>query len=1002
MKEGSSILRNAVLFTFALRLAFPSLAGSLQLVSAVDPSATPPASAGGDSWHPILTPDGRYVLFASRANNLVLSGANSPFLNQVPPKMNVFLRDRTNGTTTLVSVSFSGTGPGNGDSIPTALSPNGQFALFESTASDLVLGDTNNATDIFLRDLVHGTNQLVSVRTNGGCANGSSWESAMTPDGRYVAFASAATNLVMNDTNGIQDIFVRDTQAGVTLLASPDATASSSSRLDSPQITPDGRYVVFRSTASTLEFTNAYTVNEIYVRDLLLGTTTLASTNAHNLFAGTRSSYNHVISDDGQFVAFESSSGAAGVIQRYNLQTGFTDIICTNAVATFAYNHFRSVDMTPDGRFVTFVANTGTGGATSCVCVWDAQSGLTTLASAGLDGTVPTNSVCDWPTLDTSGRWVAFLCTAANLTTNVESDDFHLYVHDLLAGVTTLVDAGANGAGVAKDFLNAPRLTPDGSSIAFDCTDSDLVTNDNNQAYDVFVNNLTTGATELISVRQPALPSQTPPGATLGAVFSVSTDGRYIAFSGTGASLLATAYTNPYRGVFMRDQLNGTNVLASADTNGLGGADGSSFDPSISGDGRYVAFTSGADNLVMNDTNQAQDVFLRDLQAGITTLVSVNINGAGPGNAASYSPAISANGRYVLFHSKAKNLATGSFNGSENLFLRDLQLGATYAITTSTLGFSTNAMTPDLRFVAYGRAANSFVVWDSQTATAVYTNTTSTVVYAISPDGNRIAYSSGTGFAVVDRAAGVTNMIAARISGSHSRAQFSGDSRYLVFSSSNALAAIDKNGAADVYLYDFQTQSNLLISQSCISSSAANGPSDSPAITADGRFIAYRSSAGNLVPGPTNGLPNVFVFDRQTGATTLVSLSVFGDFAANNASLTPAFSGDSQTLLFQSWAADLVPQDFNQSPGLFALKLYTSIATPAFLGQIIFAPASGQNPALTWPAAAGRNYQVQFKNNLTDPVWQNLNGDVTIVGDRAFATDFAPSPSQRFYRIAAF
>jgi len=331
-------------------------------------------------------------------------------------------------------------------------------------------------------------------------------------------------------------------------------------------------------------------------------------------------------------------------------------------------------------------------------------------------------------------------------------------------------------------------------------------------------------------------------------------------------------------------------------------------------------------------------------------------------------------------------------------------LGTNYAITTSTLGLSTSAMSPNGSFVAYGRAANSFVVWNSQTASAVYTNSTSAQVaaIAISPDGNRIAYSTSAGFYGFDRAANSNRTIGLRLLGSHVSLQFSGDSRFVVFSTTNALAAIDRNGVSDVYLYDFQTQSNQLISQCYTASAAANGPSDSPAITADGRFIAYRSSAGNLVPGPTNGLPNIYVYDRETGATTLVTVSAFGDFAANNRSLTPAFSADSQTLVFPSWASDLVAGDFNQSPGLFALKLYTSIATPAFLGQVIFRPASGQNPTLAWPAVAGRNYQVQFKNNLTDPVWQTLNGEVTIVGDSGFATDFSPSPTQRFYRIVAY
>jgi len=974
-----------------------------------------------------MTPDGRFVLFSSRANNLVSTGTNSPFPNQIPPKLNVFLRDRLNETTTLVSVNQQGTGPGNGDSIPTALSTNGQFALFESAASDLTPGDTNNATDIFLRDLVHGTNQLISVNTNGGFGNGASWESTMTPDGRYVAFASAANNLTPNDRNGLQDIFVRDTAAGLTRLASPGAlggrglptgTIDPQRRSDSPQITPDGHFVVFRSSATNLLYSNTVVVNEVYIRDLTLGATTLVSTNAHNLLPGAPSSYNQVVSDDGQYVAFESSVNRVGVIQRYNLQTGFTDVIYTNAVASYTYNHFHTIDMTPDGRWVAFVGNTDTSGTASGVFVWDAQSGVATLVSTNLGGAVSAYTVCEFPTLDASGRWVAFLSTAPDLATNAVAGGFHLWLHDAWTGALTLVDADTNGVGTPKDWLTAPRLTPDGRFAAFDCSDGDLVPNDNNHAFDVFATDLAAGTNEMVSVRHPASPSQTPAGATLGANYSLSTDGRFVAFSATGDGLLAGGYTNVNRGVFVRDQLTGSTALASVDVDGLGGADGWSFDPSISGDGRYVAFTSRADNLVAGDGNADLDVFVRDLQAGLTTLVSANWTGAGPGSGPSYAPQISTAGRYVLFHSKAYDLTPGRSvlaGGSDNLYLRDLQLGTNYSPTTyasnpsggSQYAVSAAAMTADARWIGYALAAHPFyVLWDSQALAPVFTNTTGATVsnLVVSPDGNRIAYLVAGGFYATDRQAQSNWLISASAPGSRAGLQFTADSRYLVYATAGPLVAGDTNGASDVYLHDFQTHGNVLISQSCRRPGAANGPSDSPAISADGRFVAFRSLASDLVFGDTrtNALPEIFVFDRQTDTTTLIGASLFGPFAGNNRSLAPAFSGDSQTLVFQSWASDLTAQDFNQSANLFALKLYGSIASPPFVGQILFAPAPGQSPLLAWPATAGINYQVQFKNTLNDPSWHNLNCEVTILGDRAYATDFTAGPGPRFYRIIAF
>ena len=208
--------RWAALLTLIAGLGVPVIAQPLQLVTALDPAQAPPAGGGGDSWTPIISPDGRYVLFASTANNLVLTSNAHPIPASFPARFNVFLRDRTNATTTLVSVNLSGIAGGNGDSTPSALSTNGQYVLFESSASDLVPGDSNNATDVFVRDVVNGTTMLASVSTSGGVGSRASRSAVMTPDGRYVAFVSEANNLVPNDTNGIPDVFVRDLQAGST------------------------------------------------------------------------------------------------------------------------------------------------------------------------------------------------------------------------------------------------------------------------------------------------------------------------------------------------------------------------------------------------------------------------------------------------------------------------------------------------------------------------------------------------------------------------------------------------------------------------------------------------------------------------------------------------------------------------------------------------------------------------------------------------------------------
>ena len=338
----------------------------------------------------------------------MLNTNGNPIAVLLSPPLNVYVRDRTNGMTTLVSLNLSGLAGGNGDSIPVEISTNGQYVLFESCASDLVPNDTNGVSDIFVRDLANGSNILVSVGTNGGSAVQGSFlgppalsrGSVMTPDGRYVAFVSAANNLVPNDTNGIPDVFVRDLQSGTTTLVSVGAmpTGIVVSNIgvgtsESPGITPDGRYVVFFSTATNIvpEVTNIY--GEIYVRDMVGGITTWASVNTYSIlqpiFGPTNTvSYNHVISNDGQFVAYEASPTSAsfsgispgGIILRYSLLTGLTDVVNTNApgVGTGSEVTARNLDMTPEGRFIAFVGRTN---KSSCIYVWDAQSNTTTLVS---------------------------------------------------------------------------------------------------------------------------------------------------------------------------------------------------------------------------------------------------------------------------------------------------------------------------------------------------------------------------------------------------------------------------------------------------------------------------------------------------------------------------------------------------------------------------------------------------------------------------------------------
>jgi Tol biopolymer transport system component len=227
----------------------------------------------------------------------------------------------------------------------------------------------------------------------------------------------------------------------------------------------------------------------------------------------------------------------------------------------------------------------------------------------------------------------------------------------------------------------APRLSADGRWVAFAAPDSNLVTNDNNRDYDIFIRDAASNAVDLVSVRAAGLPSASPNGLSELSQFSVDNDGTHFAFASEGANLVPND-TNGCRDIFVRNLVTGATTLATVSTNGINSANRMSSGPAMSAGGGYVAFSSYATDLVPGDANLASDVFVRNLQSGTTLLVSVATNGTSSGNQGSSRPAISSDGRYVLFRSKATTLASGPYTAnSENLFLRDLQLGVTRALT---------------------------------------------------------------------------------------------------------------------------------------------------------------------------------------------------------------------------------------------------------------------------------------------------------------------------------
>ena len=271
-------------------------------------NGVPPEQGNNGSYYPSISGDGRYVAFESAAENLV--GTTDTNLNS-----DIFVRDRTLSVTERVSVAQAGLpAQPNGDSFKPSISANGRYVAFYSFATNLgIAADINGVSDVFVFDRTLLVTQRVSVGPGGVEADNASvtFGHAVSDDGQVIAFESTATNLVVGDTNGARDVFVHDRGTGITTRVSVDsagAEANGASHVSS--ISGDGRYVVFESDATNLVASDNNGVTDIFVRDLTAGTTTRVSVSSTGEQANGASFAlgQRAISDDGQLIVFESDA----------------------------------------------------------------------------------------------------------------------------------------------------------------------------------------------------------------------------------------------------------------------------------------------------------------------------------------------------------------------------------------------------------------------------------------------------------------------------------------------------------------------------------------------------------------------------------------------------------------------------------------------------------------------------------------------------------------------
>jgi hypothetical protein len=412
--------------------------------------------------------------------------------------------------------------------------------------------------------------ELVSISTAGVRTNNTSNNPAVSRDGRYAAFVSYATNLVANDTNGTEDVFVRDRLTGVTTRAS---VASDGTQGNGPSdwvsISGDGRYVAFESYASNLTGGDTNDSADIFVLDRSTGIVKRVST-AWNGSEGDDDSLRCSISEDGRYVAFSSAA--------------------TNLIP-------------------------GDDNAEEDVYVRDLATDTTRIASVATGGLLGGDGQSSAPSISSNGRYVTFASYATNLVTGDTNGARDIFIHDFALGTTTRASVSSAGAQGDLGSSSYPQLTPDGRYVAFGSSSTNLVSGDTNGIQDDFVHDNITGATRRISVSSAGAQGDNVSYPML----AISPNGRYVAFT-SAATNLVSGDTNGMWDAFLHDNVTGATQRISVTTTGTQG-DGGCFNPvAVSNDAHYVTYISGATNLVTGDTNGYADIFVAQVTPAATSI----------------------------------------------------------------------------------------------------------------------------------------------------------------------------------------------------------------------------------------------------------------------------------------------------------------------------------------------------------------------------------------------
>lgn len=709
------------------------LTGEVVLVSRA--SGANGAVAGADGHDAVISADGTRVAWRTTA---ALDPADTD-----GGQDDVYVRDIPSGTTFLASQGSAGLQTTDGVA-GFDLSGNGRYVAFGTGDALAGADDANGDTDVYARDLQDGTTALVSrkalARTAG---NDASRDPAIGDDGRWVAFATLASDVVSGfDPGGQRQIVARDTIGGTAYAVSnqggaattPGNGASSDPTIAGAPVAVNTVTVAYTSDATNVDASGADAASDasVFVHPLSATGSTLVS-RADGASGADADSRAHTpsISDDGNLVVFDSDAGNLGAGADY-YGTYVRDVGASRTALASADNRYavegrisgdggtiawlnggELTPLTPDsdpdlvGVFARSYAAPATLGAPAYV---SRPAGSAPFLAPVFE--VP-DADSGQRTMSANGRYVVFEAFTSHLSGGSLGGVDQLYRRDLLTGATDLVSRadGPNGA-AADRFSQGPSISADGVRVAFDSAASNLAPGHAGAAHQAYVRDLAAGTTTLVSRASDGSPADQSAGQA-----RMTADGRHVAFVSQAGNLGAGASGTDH--VYLRDLVSGQTQLVDR-ASGAGGAIGNAGaeDPSASADGRLVAFGGDATNLDPDDADADGDVYVRDTVAQTTTLVSRR-SGASGQHARGFSlePSISTNGAVVAFRAEDETLAPegGPWGGNEQIVARTLATAQNTLVSRAPSGAVANeaathpAVDGDGSVIAFGSDASNLL-----------------------------------------------------------------------------------------------------------------------------------------------------------------------------------------------------------------------------------------------------------------------------------------------------